>query len=78
MAQIVAQALAAQRGCTVFYLETFSFQAPALYRRLGYEVAASVAKEAHATGRSLREVVLARGLLDAATLDRALDPRTML
>jgi GNAT superfamily N-acetyltransferase len=29
---------AAQRGCRVFYLETFSFQAPALYRSLGYRV----------------------------------------
>lgn len=27
------------RDCTVFYLETFNFQAPALYRSLGYEVA---------------------------------------
>ena len=26
------------RGCRTFYLETFSFQAPALYRSLGYEV----------------------------------------
>ncbi len=26
------------RGCCTFYLETFSFQAPALYRSLGYEV----------------------------------------
>jgi ribosomal protein S18 acetylase RimI-like enzyme len=26
------------RGCYVFYLETFSFQAPELYRSLGYEV----------------------------------------
>lgn len=29
---------AAGRGCRVFYLETFTFQAPALYRSLGYEV----------------------------------------
>jgi GNAT superfamily N-acetyltransferase len=28
---------AATRGCSTFYLETFSFQAPALYRSLGYE-----------------------------------------
>ena len=28
---------AAARGCTTFYLETFSFQAPALYRALGYD-----------------------------------------
>ncbi|MFC4160683.1 GNAT family N-acetyltransferase [Chitinimonas lacunae] len=26
------------RGCTTFYLETFSFQVPSLYRSLGYEV----------------------------------------
>jgi GNAT superfamily N-acetyltransferase len=28
---------AASRGCRTFYLETFSFQAPALYERLGYQ-----------------------------------------
>ncbi len=33
------QAHAAARGCRRFYLETFSFQAPALYRALGYVVA---------------------------------------
>jgi len=49
----------------------------ALNPYIGYDVAASVAKEAHATGRTLREIVLARGLLDEATLDRALDPRSM-
>jgi GNAT superfamily N-acetyltransferase len=27
------------RGCRTFYLETFSFQAPQLYRSLGYETA---------------------------------------
>jgi GNAT superfamily N-acetyltransferase len=26
------------RGCRTFYLETFSFQAPQLYRSLGYEI----------------------------------------
>jgi ribosomal protein S18 acetylase RimI-like enzyme len=29
---------AQMRGCRKFYLETFSFQAPNLYRSLGYEV----------------------------------------
>jgi ribosomal protein S18 acetylase RimI-like enzyme len=33
------EARAQARGCTTFYLETFSFQAPSLYRSLGYEVA---------------------------------------
>ena len=45
---------------------------------IGYDAAASVAKEAFATGRTLREVVLDRGLLDAATVDRLLDPSSML
>ena len=50
----------------------------ALNPHIGYEAAAGVAKEAFATGKSLREVVLARGLMDAATLDRVLDARKML
>jgi ribosomal protein S18 acetylase RimI-like enzyme len=33
------EARAEERGCRTFYLETFSFQAPGLYRSLGYEVA---------------------------------------
>ena len=49
----------------------------ALNPLIGYDAAAAVAKEAHASGRTLREVVLERKLLDAATLDRALDPRGM-
>ena len=49
----------------------------ALNPLIGYERAAEVAKEAYATGRTLREVVLAKGWLDAATLDRALDPASM-
>jgi len=44
---------------------------------IGYDQSAAVAKEALATGRTLREVVLARGLMDAAALDQALEPRAM-
>ncbi|MGM9485921.1 GNAT family N-acetyltransferase [Ideonella sp. YS5] len=32
------EAAARARGCRTAYLETFSFQAPSLYRSLGYEV----------------------------------------
>jgi len=49
----------------------------ALSPHLGYDRAAAIAKEAYASGRTLREVVLERGLLDRETLDRALDPRRM-
>jgi fumarate hydratase class II len=49
----------------------------ALNPHIGYDAAAQVAKEAHGTGRTLREVVLARGLMDPATLDRVLDPAGM-
>ena len=36
------EARAQARGCRVFYLETFSFQAPRLYAALGYEVASAI------------------------------------
>ena len=49
----------------------------ALNPYIGYDAAAAVAKEALANNRTLREVVLERGLLDAATLDKALDPASM-
>ncbi len=49
----------------------------ALNPHIGYDRAAQVAKEAYATGRTLREVVLAKGWLDEQTLDRALDPVSM-
>ena len=49
----------------------------ALTPYLGYDQSAVVAKEALATNRTLREVVLEKKLMDAATLDRALDPRRM-
>ncbi len=44
---------------------------------IGYDQAAAVAKEALATGRTLREVVLERKLMGEADLDKALDPRAM-
>jgi fumarate hydratase class II len=49
----------------------------ALNPYIGYDRAALVAKEALASGRTLRELVLERGWMDAATLDRALEPLGM-
>ncbi|MFZ5788147.1 MAG: aspartate ammonia-lyase, partial [Acidobacteriota bacterium] len=49
----------------------------ALVPALGYERSSEVAKEALDTGRSVREIVLARGLLGAAELDILLAPESM-
>ncbi|MBW8781860.1 MAG: class II fumarate hydratase [Verrucomicrobia bacterium] len=49
----------------------------ALNPYLGYDTAAAVTKEAFSTGKTLREIVLAKGLMDAAALDAALEPLSM-
>jgi fumarate hydratase, class II len=49
----------------------------ALNPLIGYDAAAAVAKEAFEKKKTLREVVLEKGLLDPAVLDRALDPLAM-
>jgi fumarate hydratase class II len=49
----------------------------ALVPHIGYDAAAKVAKEALASGRGVREVVLDTGLMEPDQLDRALDLRKM-
>lgn len=44
---------------------------------IGYDAAASIAKEAAATGKTVRQVATERGVLSAAQLREALDPRAM-
>ncbi len=51
--------------------------ATALSPYLGYAVTAQIAKAAVETGRSIREVVLERGLMDEARLDEVLSPEAM-
>jgi aspartate ammonia-lyase len=51
--------------------------ATALSPYIGYAATAEVAKESVRTGNSIREIVLARGLLDRATADRVLAPNAM-
>lgn len=50
----------------------------ALNPYIGYDNAARVAKKAFDQNKTLREVVLEEGLLDEATLEKALDPLTMI
>lgn len=44
---------------------------------IGYDKAAALAKEAYASGKTVREVATEQGVLDAADLDRLLDPDAM-
>jgi len=56
------------------YFESSVGLATLLNQHVGYAKAAEVAKEAVATGKSLRALILEKGLMDAAALDAALDP----
>ena len=50
----------------------------ALAPAIGYDNAAKIAKEAHASGETLREAGLRLGLVDAETFDRVVRPELML
>lgn len=50
----------------------------ALNPHIGYDKAAAVAKIAFEKSKTLREVVLEEGLMEADELDRVLDPRSMI
>ena len=58
-------------------LDRSTATATALSPHLGYQTTAEIAKEAVATGRSIREIVLERGLLDQARLDDILSVDAM-
>src|SRR5258705_335825 len=58
-------------------LERSTAAATALSPYIGYAATAEIAKESVKTGQSIRELVLARGLLDAAQLDRILSVEAM-
>ncbi|CAB1128173.1 putative Fumarate hydratase [Candidatus Hydrogenisulfobacillus filiaventi] len=68
------EGLEADPGRIGSYVEMNTALATALNPYLGYDRAAEVAKAAYAEGKSVRQVVLERGLLPAAELDRILDP----
>ncbi len=59
------------------YAESSPAIVAALNTRIGYEAAAEVAKQAVRQRRTIREVALERGVLDAATLDELLDVAAM-
>ena len=87
-ASILTQALTVFRTRTVEGLEADADRcrelvdrstavATALSPYLGYATTAEIAKAAVATNRSIRDLVLERGLMPADQLDRVLSPRAM-
>ena len=58
-------------------LERSTAAATALSPHIGYAATAEIAKESVKTGKSIRELVLARGLLDAKQLDAILSVEAM-
>ena len=58
-------------------LDRSTAMATALSPYLGYAKTAEIAKEAVRTGRSIREIVLEKGLMDERQLTRILSAETM-
>jgi aspartate ammonia-lyase len=58
-------------------LDRSTAMATALSPYIGYAATAELAKEAVETGRSIRDLVLARRLVDEDRLDRILSPDAM-
>jgi aspartate ammonia-lyase len=58
-------------------LDRSTATATALSPHIGYAATAEIAKEAVKTGRSIRDLVLERGVLDVGTLDRILSVKAM-
>jgi aspartate ammonia-lyase len=59
------------------WLDRSTATATALSPHLGYAVTAEIAKQSIATGRSVRDIVIERGLFAAADLDRILSVEAM-
>jgi aspartate ammonia-lyase len=68
----------ANREVCLGYVERSIGVVTALNPVLGYEKSAEVAKEAMRSGKSVREVTLAKGYLSKEQLDRLLEPQAML
>ena len=49
----------------------------ALLPHIGYEQSAALAKEAYATGKPIRQVIMERHLLEKERMERILSPRAM-
>ena len=62
---------------SAWLLEQSSAMATPLAPYIGYALAAAIAKEAVATGKTIRELVLEKGIFDREALDVILDPHEL-
>jgi fumarate hydratase class II len=69
--------LAANEARATAFVEQSLAMATALNPRIGYDAAAAIAREAAATGKTVRQLCLEKKLLPPDELDRLLDPRAM-
>ncbi|MEK7286481.1 MAG: aspartate ammonia-lyase [Nitrospirota bacterium] len=69
--------ITANREQCLMYAEKSIGLATILNQSIGYEAAAMVAKTSMQTGKSLREIVIEKGILSAADADRIFDPMKM-
>jgi fumarate hydratase class II len=69
--------LVANEARAAAFVEQSMAMATALNPRIGYDAAAALAREAAATGKTVRELALEKNLLPADELERLLDPRRM-
>lgn len=60
------------------YSERSLMLVTALTPKIGYDQAAKVAKEAHKTGKTLKQVLLDKNLMNESEIDEALDPSKMI
>ncbi|QOJ14610.1 MAG: class II fumarate hydratase [Planctomycetia bacterium] len=69
--------LAANRQRCEELIEQSLAMCTSLAPHIGYDAAAAIAKEAHETGKTVRQVAMERKVLPEAKLKEALDPRSM-
>ncbi|HLS47220.1 MAG TPA: aspartate ammonia-lyase, partial [Gemmatimonadales bacterium] len=77
LAEKCVQGLEADEAQCAHWLERSPALVTALAPKIGYAEAARLSKEALATGLTVRELVIRKGVLEGAELDEVLDLRAM-
>ncbi len=72
-----AAGIEADRGHCEAMVEQSLAMCTSLAPLVGYDAAAAIAKEAHKTGRTVRQVAIEGGAIGQEALEAALDPRSM-